>query len=193
MLRVRNVLIDLGLLSTHFVCDLVACRGACCEEGDLGAPLLNEEVQCIRNELTEILPHINQNGRDCIAEGDFCEQTEEGEWVTQTVGGKACVFAVQDGGIWKCGIEKAHRAGATELLKPISCHLYPIRVEKVGSLDALYYHKWSICTPACSCGTALKVPVYQFLKAALTRCYGASWYEELEETALAYLQQRSIS
>lgn len=189
MLRVRHVLIDLGLLSSHFVCDLAACRGACCEEGDLGAPLLNEEVQILQSDLPGILPFLDQEGRECIAGGNYYEQADDGEWVTQTVGGRACVFAIQDGGSWKCGIEKAHRAGASKLLKPISCHLYPIRVEKVGSLDALHYHKWSICAPACSCGSALKVPLFRFLKSALIRCYGLTWYEELEETAEAYLQQ----
>ncbi len=193
MLRVRHVLIDLSLLSTHFVCDLVACKGACCEEGELGAPLLHEEVQLLKSDLPAILPQLDQVGRKCIEEHDFCEQTDEGEWVTQTIKGKACVFAIREGGIWKCGIEKAHRAGATGLLKPMSCHLYPIRVEKIGSLDALYYHKWSICAPACACGSAMKVPVYQFLKTALIRCYGLSWYEELVETAQAYLKQRGTT
>lgn len=189
MLRVRNVLIDLQLLSVQFVCDLSACKGACCEEGDLGAPLLNEEVQELKADLPAILPYLDKSGREHIAVNGCCGQSDDGEWVTQTVGGKACVFAVQHGGIWKCGIEKAHRAGATGLIKPISCHLYPIRIEKVGSLDALYYHKWAICAPACSCGAALKVPVYQFLKSALIRWYGSDWYEELDETAEAYLRQ----
>jgi len=189
MLRVRNVLIDLTLLSSHFVCDLAACKGACCEEGDLGAPLSNEEVQELKADLPAILPFLDPEGRDSIAEFDYCEQAADGEWVTQTVGNGACVFAIREANTWKCGIEKAHRAGSSSMLKPVSCHLYPIRVQKVGSLDALYYHKWSICAPACECGSALKIPVYQFLKPALIRHYGADWYEELETITVAYLQQ----
>lgn len=193
MLRVRNVLIDLHLLTAKFVCDLNACKGACCEEGDLGAPLLHEEVQQLNQELPAILPYLDSGGRETIAQKGCCEPTEDGEWVTQTVRGRACVFAVQQNGCWNCGIERAFNDGATGLPKPMSCHLYPIRVEKVGSLDALHYHQWSICAPACDCGLAMKVPVYQFLKSALVRRYGADWYTELEATAEAYLGQRSKS
>lgn len=186
MIIIDDQLISDELLEEKFVCDLAACKGACCEEGDLGAPLEAEEIDLIEANIQQIKPFMSEAGRALLKTAGFYEMAPDGDLVTTTIDQKACVFAVKDdGGSWKCAVEQAHRAGKSDFLKPISCHLYPIRIEKLKAYEALNYHRWDICKPACSCGNSLNVPVYKFLKTPLVRKYGADWYEALEAAALA--------
>ncbi len=187
MLLVENTLVSDELLEKKFVCDLEACKGACCEEGDLGAPLELEELDDIERNLDGIKPFMTAEGLALLETEGFYELAPDRELVTTTIEGRACIFAAKDDrGIWKCAIEQAHQAGKSDFLKPISCHLYPIRIEKLKHYDALNYHQWDICAPACSCGAKLEVPVYKFLKGPLIRKYGADWYDMLSGAAAVF-------
>lgn len=185
MIAIDKTLISEDILDKHFVCDLNACKGACCEEGDLGAPLLASEIDEIESNLKSIRPFMSEEGRAVMDSPEgFYEMAPDGELVTTTVAGRACVFAVRgDDKQWKCAIELAHKAGKSSFLKPISCHLYPVRLQEYPQFTAVNYHQWDICAPACSCGTALQVPVFKFLKEPLVRRFGTEWFEQLEAFA----------
>jgi hypothetical protein len=164
-----------------FCCDLSKCKGACCVEGDAGAPLQEAEVKILEEIQDKIRPFLRPEGLEAIAEQGPSVRDEDGEWVTPLVEGKECAYVVFDGAVAKCGIEQAAAAGAVDWPKPISCHLYPIRVTKYTNFDALNVHHWTVCEPACSLGQELKLPVFRFLKGALVRAYGEAWMEEAEE------------
>lgn len=184
MIIIDDTLISEELLDKKFVCDLAACKGACCEEGDLGAPLDIEEIDAIEANLKGIRPFMSAAGLKLLDQEGFYEAAPGEELVTTTIDGKACVFAIQDDTqTWKCAIELAHKAGQSDFLKPISCHLYPIRIEKLKNYEGLNYDQWGICSPACACGDRLEVPVYKFLKGPLVRKYGADWFDALEAVA----------
>ena len=187
MLIVGDKLISEEILQEEFVCNLSACKGACCIEGESGAPLNLEDIAEIERNLEGILPHLPPRSQESISREGFYEADSDGDLVTKCHDGAACVFvAMGKGGIAYCGIEAAHRAGNSDFLKPMSCHLYPIRVSQVSEYSALNYSRWSICSPACANGMALKVPIYRFLQGPLTRAFGAEWYEELAEIAEEY-------
>jgi hypothetical protein len=184
MIIIDDTLISEEILDNKFVCDLAACKGACCEEGDIGAPLEIEEIDAIEANLKGIRPFMSAAGLQLLDAEGFYEAAPGEELVTTTINGKACVFAIQDESqTWKCAIELAHKAGKSDFLKPISCHLYPIRIEKLKNYEGLNYDRWDICTPACACGDRLEVPVYKFLKGPLIRKYGADWFDALEAVA----------
>jgi len=182
MIQIDDKLLSEDLFSEHFVCDLSACKGACCVEGDAGAPLLEDEIDKLEDNLSEIMPFLNEQGKAAITKAGAFVVDVDGEYVTPLVKGKECAYATFDeNGIAKCGIEQAHRAGKSDFLKPVSCHLYPIRVHQGKYHEALNYHRWPICAPACECGSKLKVKVFRFLKEAIIRAYGAEFYEKLEQ------------
>lgn len=182
MIVLNNSIVSDDVADRKFVCDLQRCKGACCVEGDLGAPLEEDELLIIEDILPEVLPYLSEEGRAAIEkEGPFLLD-EEGDFSTTTIDNRECAFAIyDDAGILKCGIEQAHRDGKIDYMKPISCHLYPIRITQYDHYEAINYHEWSICSPACDLGEQLKVPVYKFLKEPLIRKYGENWYQELEE------------
>ena len=182
MISIDDRLVSDELFKAYFVCDLKACKGACCVEGDAGAPLEFDEIDQLEAELDAILPYLTEKGKQVIKDKGVFEMDLEGDYVTPLIEGRECAFTTFDeNGIAKCGIEDAYRDGATSFLKPISCHLYPIRVHKGKFHEALNYHKWPICRPACACGAQLKVKVYKFLKGAIVRKYGEDFYEKMEE------------
>lgn len=192
MIEHRGTLISEELFEKRFVCDLNACKGACCEQGDSGAPLLPEEARLIDRHYAAIEPYMTARGRKSVKDQGCTSIVDmDGELVTPLVQEYAeCVYAKKDrAGIWKCGIEQAYHDGKIPFNKPISCHLYPIRVEKLKFHDGLNYNQWDICAPACTCGAKLDVPVFRFLKSSLTRAYGADWYEELEGIYAEWLKQ----
>ncbi len=180
MIIIDNTYISDDIVEKHFVCDLLKCKGACCVEGDLGAPLEDDELK----KLEEVYPIVKDylpeaNIKAIEAQGLYIKDFEN-EFSTTTVGGRECVFAIYDERkILKCGIEQAYRDKKIEWAKPISCHLYPIRITKYEQFDAINYHQWEVCAPACAHGDALKVPIYKFLKEPLIRKYGEKWYEKL--------------
>jgi hypothetical protein len=181
----ENTLLSEDLFDKHFICDLNSCKGACCVEGDFGAPVNESEIATINDLLPAISPFLSQEGLEIITRNGISEHDTDGDLVTTCLPTGECVFAVKDNGILSCGIENAWKAGRINFQKPISCHLYPIRINKVGDYDALNYHKWEICKPACSFGEKHQTPIYKFLKAPLVRAYGEGWYNELDAIAEA--------
>lgn len=180
MILIENTVISDDIVDEFFVCELSKCKGACCVEGDLGAPLEAVELEVLKAEYENIAPYLTETGRQAIASQGNYVRDWEGDYSTPTLGNRECAYAIYDQrGILKCGIEQAFFAGETDFRKPISCHLYPIRVTKYEQYHALNYDRWHICAPACDHGAALKVPVYQFLKQPLIRAYGEEWYAEL--------------
>lgn len=185
MIAVGEALISEDILEKEFVCDLSKCKGACCVEGDAGAPLELAEVTRLEEIYDDVKPFLRPEGVRAIEElGTSVQDPSDGEWVTPLVNGAECAYVIFDEkGVTKCGIEKAWEQGAVNWQKPVSCHLYPVRIDSYESYDAVNYHKWQICSPACELGAQLKVPVYKFVKDAFIRKYGPGWYAELEEVA----------
>src|SRR5690606_12696344 len=163
MVQVEDVILSEDLFEEYFVCDLAACKGACCVEGDAGAPLEKEEIAEIEANLDQVLPYLPEKGRQTIKQFGVYERDSDGDFVTTLNDGKECAFTIfREDGTALCDIEAAFREGRSSIKKPISCHLYPIRVSKLYNLEALNYHRWQICKPSCNCGSKLKVKVYQF-------------------------------
>lgn len=190
MIEIDNKLVSEELLENKFVCDLNACKGACCVEGDAGAPVSKEEITLIEKNLSNIKPYMRKEGIEAIEKNGISYKDIDGQMVTTLVNQKECAFVYFDNqGITKCAIEKANRENKSDFLKPISCHMYPIRVKELKYYDALNYDRWDICSPACSCGNELDVPVYKFLKTPLIRKYGEDFYNKLEFVANEYLKQ----
>lgn len=183
MIVVDKTVISDDLADNFFLCDLEKCKGGCCVEGDLGAPLENQELPVLDRIYDQVRPFLTEQGRKAIEEQGRYVLDEDREYSTPTINGKECAYAVYDQkGILKCGIEMAFQAGVTDFRKPISCHLYPIRISKYDSYDALNYDRWEICLPACELGKRAKVPLYVFAKEALIRKYGEAWYKKFAET-----------
>ncbi len=185
MIQIDDKLISEDLFEEEFVCNLSKCKGACCVEGDIGAPLEKEEADILDAIYPKIKPYLTADGIAAIEEkGTWEIDPSDGDYVTPMVGTRDCVYVTfDDHGITKCGIEKAYEDGAIDWQKPISCHLYPIRVQQYSSFEALNYHEWHICNDACALGKELQVPVYKFLKTPLIRKYGEAFYQTLSEAA----------
>lgn len=184
MIQIDDQLISLEVIEEAFVCDLNACKGACCVEGDAGAPLTDDEVAILEKEYPNFSSFLREEGKEAVVQQGTSVRDSDGEWVTPLRDGKECAFTVFDAkGTAMCGIELAWKEGKTSFRKPISCHLYPIRTKQYKDFEAINYERWQICSPACSLGASLKVPVFKFTKDALIRKYGEQWYAALEDAA----------
>jgi hypothetical protein len=190
MIQIGETIVSQVAFEHAFCCDLSKCKGACCVEGDAGAPLLPSEVPILESIQDAIRPFLRPEGLAALEAQGVAVKDHDGEWVTPLVDGRECAYVTFDHGVAKCGIEQAAAAGAVDWPKPISCHLYPIRVTKYQDFDALNVHHWKVCEPACSLGQELKLPVFRFLQGALVRAYGPAWMEEAEEV-YQFLQSRS--
>jgi len=190
MIQIGETIVSQVAFEHAFCCDLSKCKGACCVEGDAGAPLLPSEVPVLESIQDAIRPFLRPEGLAALEAQGVAVKDKDGEWVTPLVDGRECAYVTFDRGVAKCGIEQAAAAGAVDWPKPISCHLYPIRVTKYQDFDALNVHHWKVCEPACSLGQELKLPVFRFLQGALVRAYGPAWMEEAEEV-YQFLQSRS--
>jgi len=181
MLQIDDTIISLELLDQYFVCDLDSCKGICCIEGDDGAPLEEEEVGIIEKLLPLIWDDLTEKSKAVILKQGVSYIDDDGDPVTSIVNGDECVFTYTDeNGMCKCAIEKAFREGKTDFYKPISCHLYPVRLQQYDEFLAVNYHRWNVCNCARTLGKKLGVPVYQFLKEPLIRKFGEAWFEQLE-------------
>lgn len=190
MLQIQHTLVTLDLIERYFVCDLDSCLGACCIEGDAGAPLAPGEPERIRDAIAEVEKDLLPRALNEIHEEGVSYTDSEGEVVTQIVDGRDCVFTCYaPGGKCLCALEKAYREGRIADVKPISCRLYPVRVKEYDGFTAVNMHKWKICRPAETLGRKLGIRAYQFLKGPLTAKFGEEWYAELELTAREYLRQ----
>lgn len=190
MIAIDNTLVSEDILEKKFVCDLNACKGACCVAGDSGAPLDKDELEVLESVVDKVKPYMTKKGLKAIEKSGAYVVDGDGDFTTTLVApGEECAFVYFDEqNIAKCAIEKAYLEKKINWQKPISCHLYPIRIKKTKTYDAVNYDRWEVCKPACSCGEKLNVPVYKFLKTPLIRKYGNKWFKQLEQAAKLYLK-----
>jgi hypothetical protein len=188
MIAIDNILISDDVIREQFVCDLLKCKGGCCEDGDAGAPLEKEELTRLNEVYDLVKPYLTAAGIKEIERNGRYQYDREFGWVTPTIDGKMCAYGYKDGkGVIKCGIEQAYLEGKTDWKKPLSCHLYPIKTGKTRAGEVLNYEpRDTLCKPGCILGKKLKVPVYQFLKEALIRKYGKDFYDALQHIAGSY-------
>lgn len=188
MIVIDNILVSDEVASEQFVCDLNKCKGGCCEDGDSGAPLTNEELEFLRNYIEEIKPYLSQEGLKVLESDGLYKYDQEFGWVTPTIASQMCAYGFKDSqGIIKCGIEQAWIDKKIAWKKPISCHLFPVKITRSSRQSQEYVNyepREDLCKAACKLGKQLKVPVYVFLKEALIRKYGPDFFATLEATAL---------
>lgn len=190
MLEIQNTLVSLDLIERFFCCDLDKCLGECCIEGDAGAPITEDERRQIEAILPEIFDELSPAAQREIRENGVAYIDQEGDLVTSIVDGRNCVFTCfEPGGMCHCAIERAYRQGRINFYKPISCHLYPVRLKEYADFTAVNLHRWKICRCAEVLGRKLGLRAYQFLKEPLIRRFGQAWYDELSLTAEEYLRQ----
>ena len=185
MYIIGSILVSDDLTEESFACNLSACKGACCWEGDYGAPLEEEELDILTEVYPAVSPYLTEAGRAAIAEQGLYTRNGDSHDTTLVDGG-ACAYMTLDAtGTAQCGIERAYNDGAIGWKKPISCHLYPVRIKKnpQTGFEALNYDVWDICSAACTRGEREKIRIYEFVKPALIRKYGQEWYDELEAAA----------
>lgn len=181
MLQIDDTIISLDLFDECFVCDLASCKGVCCIEGDAGAPLTEDEIDKLEELLPIVWNDLSEASKQVIDRQGVYYIDEDGDPVTSIVDGRECVFTYTDEqGMCKCAIEKACREGKTDFYKPISCHLYPVRLLERKNYIGVNYHRWNVCECARVLGKQQKVPVYKFLKEPLIRRFGKEWYEQME-------------
>ena len=191
MIQIDDAIVALDIVEENFLCDLSACKGECCVEGDSGAPLEDEEVKMLEEVLPLVWNDLSPAAKAIIKEQGVAYEDTDGEMVTSIVNGKDCVFTYYDEkGICKCAIEKAYRDGKTDFYKPISCHLYPIRLQRYREFTAVNYHRWRVCKAAVELGNKKGLKIYQFLKEPLIRRFGEAWYNELCIAADEYAQMK---
>ncbi len=184
MFQIGKTIVSEDVLDKQFVCDLNACKGECCVSGDAGAPLDEEEVEILKEIYDKVKPFLRSEGVQAIEKQGTSIVTDSGDLETPLINGKECAYVIfDDNKKALCGIEAAHREGVIDWKKPISCHLYPVRVQDYSSFAAVNYHHWPICDDACALGKELQVPVYKFLKEPLERKFGSVWFEELSKVA----------
>jgi len=184
MFQLGKTIISEEIIKKDFVCNLAACKGVCCIDGEAGAPLEASEIQKLKDVYPVVKPYLPKEGVTAIEKQGFYIETKNGELETPLIDGTNCVYVTFDNnGTAMCGIEKAYNDGKIDWKKPISCHLYPVRVQEYSEFSAVNYHRWEICDDACSLGAELQVPVYKFVKEALIRKFGENWYAELEKVA----------
>ena len=187
----NKYLLSEDIFDKNFVCNLNACKGACCWEGDWGAPLEEEEFDILEAIYPKVKPYLTPAGIEAIELQGVAVIDDEDDYSTTLIDGGPCAYiGYESDGTAYCAIEKAHKDGVVDWKKPISCHLYPIRIKKLPDYEALNYDKWDICSAACSLGDELKVPVYRFLKDALQRKYGEAFYAQLEDMAKFHYEHR---
>lgn len=185
MIIIDDKIISDNLRDKFFVCDLEKCKGACCVQGDGGAPLTEDEVALLPEIYEKVKPYLTEEGITTIEQHGFTNQEKGEEYLATPLrpSDSACAYVnFDENGITYCGIEKAYLDGKIQFQKPVSCHLYPVRIKEHNDFDAVNYDEWEICNPACSLGEELGIPVYQFVKTPLIRKYGQEFFDALEAT-----------
>lgn len=191
MIQIGNTLVSDDLLTEAFVCDLNACKGACCVEGEYGAPLTQDEADELAHLQDQIAPYLSDEGKATIADQGAWVTGEDGELETPLMPTGHCAYVIEDADKkLKCGLETVHQEGVLSFKKPLSCHLYPVRAQQYSSFEAVNYHQWDICGAACALGSSLKVKVYVFVKEALVRKFGEEWYAALEKAGAELAEKK---
>ena len=182
MIVIQDKLVSEDLFEEEFVCNLNACKGACCIEGDYGVPLEEDELDILEKIYDDVAPYLSKEGRREIEKQGKWVKDDQGDFVTTLIGEAGpCAYVIMENGVAMCGIEKAYLDGKIDWKKPISCHLYPIRIRELITTEALNYDRWDICSPACANGKKLGVPVFRFAKDSIIRKFGESFYSEMED------------
>lgn len=190
MLEIKDTLISLDLIERYFCCDLDACKGQCCIDGDAGAPITEDERERIEAELPNVFDELLPGAQRELRESGVSYIDEEGDLVTTIVNGRDCAFTCyDDNGVCLCAFERAFRRGQSSFMKPSSCHLYPVRLTKYPTFTAVNLHRWKICKPAETLGRKLGLRAYQFLKEPLVARFGQEWYDELCQAAEVILDE----
>lgn len=179
MLQINDTLVSLDIIEKKFCCDIKFCKGACCIEGDSGAPLEQTEVLQIEKHIERIKPYLQREGVEVLEKTGVFVIDSDGDMVTPLIDGKECAFTIFNEGIAQCGIELAWQKGHSALRKPISCWLYPVRISKFKTFSAVNYHQWDICKHAVLKGNEENTPLYIFLKEPLTKQFDVEWYKQL--------------
>lgn len=193
MIQIQDTILTDDIFEQHFICDLCKCKGQCCVDGESGAPLTQEEHENILRILPEIWADLSPKAQDLINKQGISYVDYDGELVTSIINGEECVFTFFDAdGVCKCAIDRAYREGRIDVQKPISCHLYPIRLQEFADFTAVNYHRWSVCKPAVALGKKEGVPLYQFLKEPLIRKFGQEWYTEVCEAAALLKKEKGV-
>ncbi len=184
MFQLGKTIVSEEIIENDFVCNISACKGACCVDGEAGAPLEEEELSVLKDISSKVKPLLRPESINVLEKEGLYIKGEDGDWETPLVNGNECAYVIfNEDKTALCGIEEAYNQGLISWKKPISCHLYPIRVRQYKDFAAVNYHRWYICDDACTLGKELQVPVYKFVKEALIRKFGEKWYFELEEVA----------
>ena len=179
MIQIEDKIISQEIFDQQFVCDLNACKGACCVEGDSGAPLLKNEAKELEKSYSIIRKYLSADGKEAIKKQGFSVIDSDNDLTTPLINNRECAYVFNDSGVTKCAIEKAYLEDEISFKKPISCHLYPIRITELKNYTAVNYHDWDICNSGCIKGENDNVYVFEFLKSALIRKFGSDWYEKL--------------
>ncbi|MBP3482331.1 MAG: DUF3109 family protein [Alistipes sp.] len=181
MIEIDGKIVSTDLLTEHFACDIAKCKGMCCVEGNAGAPLETDEVDILEEEFGNYRPYMTAEGIDAIEKQGFMVVDEDGDYTTPLVNDAECAYSYTENGITMCAVEKAFLKGECSFRKPVSCHLYPIRIVKFSNgTVGLNYHRWDVCRTACENGRRLGIPVYKALKEPITRHFGEEFYRALE-------------
>lgn len=192
MIEIEEKIVSEDILFEPFLCDLKQCKGICCVEGDAGAPLEEEEAAILEAEYANYAPYMTEEGRRAVQEQGYAVLDGDGDLTTPLVGGADCAYAITENGVTLCAIEKAYREGRCGFLKPVSCHLYPIRVMKFSNgTYGLNYHRWAVCSSAVKCGRRAGVPVYKALREPIVRRFGEEFYKALECAEEMLRQERN--
>ena len=189
IIEIGETLVSDEIFTKKFICDLDKCKGACCIEGDRGAPISMAEIEIIDANIEKIKPFMSVRGLELLKSEGFHEGTEIDDPATTCLDSGECVFVYKENNLLGCAVEKAHLYGEIDFYKPISCHLYPIRLGKAGNKETINYHEWSICSDACLLGKKMDLPMFKFLRTPLVRSYGEHWYKELELVYEEYMSQ----
>jgi len=193
MIQIGKTLVSEDIIEKDFVCNLNACKGQCCIDGDAGAPLEDDELQIMKDIYPKVKPFMRAEGIEQIEKQGVYTTNKDGEHETTLINKADCAYVIfNENNVALCAIEEAYNQGEIQWKKPVSCHLYPIRVREYTEFSGINYDRWSICDDACSLGAELQTPVYKFVKQALIRKFGEDWYNELEKNALAWQKAKKI-
>lgn len=183
MIQIEDKILSLDIFEKQFVCDLYKCKGSCCVEGESGAPITEKERKKLTDIFQKIKPYMKEEGIEEVERNGVAVVDKENDLTTPLINNRECAFSIEEDGIVKCSIEKAYNEKKINFKKPISCHLFPVRVQKYPQFEALNYEKIKICKSAIKCGTKHKIPLYVFLKEAFIRKFGRKWYDKLSDIA----------
>lgn len=179
MLQIDDTIVSLALIEKRFSCDLSVCKGSCCRYGDTGAPLTPEEASILDRIWPEIIPFLRPEGIRAIEKAGTSMTDIEGDLVTPLISNRECAYTIMEGDVYKCGIEMAFNAGAVDFRKPLSCHLFPVRIKSYRNFRAVNYEEWAICRPGKAAGVKNNIDLFVFLHDPLVRAFGQEWYNQL--------------